>query len=49
MRHVSVTEGDKVSAQIRFGWEVNTFGVGDLVAKINAVTEARDRQALRGL
>ncbi len=36
MRHVAVTEGDKVSAQIRFGWEVNTFGIGDLVAKINA-------------
>lgn len=39
MRHVAVTEGDKVSAQIRFGWEVNTYGVGDLVAKINAVGE----------
>ena len=37
MRHVAVTEGDKVSAQIRFGWEVNTFGIGDLVAKIQAV------------
>jgi len=41
MRHVAVTEGDKVSAQIRFGWEVNTFGVGDLVAKIKAVSDAR--------
>ena len=41
MRHVSVTEGDKVSAQIRFGWEVNTFGVGDLVAKINAQPKAK--------
>ncbi len=41
MRHVAVTEGDKVSAQIRFGWEVNTFGVGDLVAKINAVPDAQ--------
>ena len=41
MRHVAVTEGDKVSAQIRFGWEVNTFGVGDLVAKINATTKGR--------
>jgi len=36
MRHVAVTEGDKVSAQIRFGWEVNTYGIGDLVARINA-------------
>ncbi|MCF7675793.1 MAG: L-arabinose isomerase [Akkermansiaceae bacterium] len=41
MRHVAVTEGDKVSAQIRFGWEVNTYGVGDLVAKVNAVTEVQ--------
>ncbi len=41
MRHVAVTEGDKVSAQIRFGWEVNTRGVGDLVAKIAAADEAR--------
>lgn len=41
MRHVAVTEGDKVSAQIRFGWEVNTYGVGDLVAKINAATDAQ--------
>jgi L-arabinose isomerase len=41
MRHVAVTDGDKVSAQIRFGWEVNTHGIGDLVAKIAAVSEAR--------
>jgi L-arabinose isomerase len=39
MRHVAVTEGDKVSAQIRFGWEVNTFGVGDLAARIATVSE----------
>ncbi|BCX49840.1 L-arabinose isomerase [Haloferula helveola] len=39
MRYVSVTEGDKVSAQIRFGWEVNTWGIGDLVAKIDSVTD----------
>ena len=41
MRQVAVTEGDKVSAQIRFGWEVNTFGVGDLVAKISAASAAQ--------
>lgn len=40
MRHVAVTEGDKVSAQIRFGWEVNTFGIGDLVARIAAAADA---------
>jgi L-arabinose isomerase len=41
MRHVAVTEGDKVSAQIRFGWEVNTFGIGDLIAKINAASSGK--------
>lgn len=40
MRYVAVTEGDKVSAQIRFGWEVNTWGVGELVEKINAVSDS---------
>lgn len=39
MRDVAVTEGDKVEAQIKFGWSVNGYGVGDLIAKINAVTE----------
>jgi L-arabinose isomerase len=41
MRQVSVTEGDKVSAQIRFGWEVNTYGIGDLVTKIHAADAAQ--------
>ena len=30
MRQVAVTEGDKVEAQIKLGWSVNTHGVGDL-------------------
>jgi L-arabinose isomerase len=40
MREVAVTEGDKVSAQLRFGFSVNGYGVGDLVASVNAVTES---------
>ena len=40
MRNVAVTEGDKVEAEIKFGWSVNTWAVGDLVQYINAVTEA---------
>ena len=45
MRDVAVTEGDKVEAQIRLGWEVNTWAVGDLVREMNAVTEEEvDRQ-----
>lgn len=44
MRQVAVTEGDKVEAEIRFGWSVNTYGVGDLVQRVNAVSqEAVDR------
>ncbi len=39
MRQVAVTEGDKVSAQLRFGWSVNGYGVGDLVERVNAATE----------
>lgn len=39
MRDVAVTEGDKVEAQIKFGWSVNTYGVGDLVEKVNNVTD----------
>jgi L-arabinose isomerase len=33
MRQVAVTEGDKVAAEMRFGFAVNGYGVGDLVAK----------------
>ena len=40
MREVAVTEGDKVEAQARFGYSVNGFGVGDLVAAINQVSAA---------
>jgi len=38
MREVAVTEGDKVSAQMKFGFSVNTHGVGDLVERVNKVT-----------
>ena len=31
MRQVAVTEGDKVEAQIKFGYSVNGYGMGDLV------------------
>ena len=39
MRNVGVTEGDKVEAQIQFGWVVDYFGIGDLVQVIDAVTD----------
>lgn len=41
MREVAVTEGDKVSAQIQFGYAVNGYGLGDLVAHVNAAGDAQ--------
>ena len=40
MREVAVTEGDKVEAQAKLGWQVNTWAVGDLVKQMHLVTEA---------
>jgi len=37
MRHVAVTEGDKVEAQLRLGFAVDGYGVGDLVDAIDAL------------
>jgi L-arabinose isomerase len=37
MREVAVTDGDKVAAQIRFGWSVNSYGVGELVQRVARV------------
>ncbi|WP_330308248.1 MULTISPECIES: L-arabinose isomerase [unclassified Streptomyces] len=42
MRDVAVTEGDKVEAQLRFGYSVNTYAVNDLVA---VVDEVEDKEA----
>jgi L-arabinose isomerase len=40
MRQVAVTEGDKVEAELKFGYSVNTYGVGDLVETIGGIGEA---------
>ena len=40
MREVAVTEGDKVEAQIKLGWHVNTWPVGELADEIGKVAEA---------
>ncbi|MBZ0308462.1 MAG: L-arabinose isomerase [Anaerolineae bacterium] len=40
MRSVAVTEGDKVEAQMRFGYQVYAYGVGDLVEYTRQVTDA---------
>lgn len=39
MRQVAVTEGDKVSAEITFGYAVNGYGIGDLVSVIRQVDD----------
>lgn len=39
MRNVAVTDGDKVEAEIRFGYSVNTYGIGDLVKVIDGVSD----------
>ena len=40
MRNVAVTEGDKIEAQLRLGWQCNTWPVGELAAAVAAVPEA---------
>ncbi|MFG0286592.1 MAG: L-arabinose isomerase [Rhodopirellula sp. JB044] len=40
MRYVAVTEGDKVAAEARFGFSVNTHGVGDLAEAMNGIDES---------
>lgn len=40
MRFVAVTDGDKVEAELKFGFSVNTYGIGDLVAVINSISDA---------
>ncbi|MCA0365604.1 MAG: L-arabinose isomerase [Bacteroidetes bacterium] len=40
MRQVAVTEGNKVTAEEKFGLAVNTFAVGDLVKVINQISDA---------
>ncbi len=39
MRDVAVTDGDRVESEIRFGWNVNYYGIGDLVDLIAGVTD----------
>src|SRR6195952_2554903 len=39
MRYVAVTDGDKVEAEMKFGFSVNTHGIGDLVKVINETSD----------
>lgn len=46
MRNVAVTEGDKVEAQIKFGWEVDAYPVNQIAACVEDVTEAEVKALL---
>lgn len=39
MREVAVTEGDKVEAEVKFGYSVNGYGIGELVAFVEQVSD----------
>ena len=45
MRNVAVTEGDKVEAQLKFGWEVDAYPVNEIAEAVAAVSES-DTNAL---
>lgn len=45
MRDVAVTEGDKVEAHIRLGWQTDYYGIGDLKEEIEAVS-GKESEAL---
>lgn len=40
MRNVAVTEGDKVEAQLKFGWEVDTYPVNEIADCVEAVSKS---------
>jgi len=46
MREVAVTEGDKVEAQIKFGYAVHGYGIGDLVEQVNQVKDTEVNKLL---
>ena len=41
MRFVAVTEGDKVAAEIKLGFMVNGYGIGDLVESMNQISDSQ--------
>jgi L-arabinose isomerase len=47
MREVAVTEGDKVEAQARMGYSVNGYGVSDLTAVVNQISDAEVDRLIR--
>jgi len=47
MREVAVTEGDKVEAQVKLGWSINGWGIGELVRCVAAVADAEVEKLVR--
>jgi L-arabinose isomerase len=47
MREVAVTDGDKVEAQIQLGWSVNGYGIGDLVQRMNEISDEEVKQLFK--
>ena len=41
MRNVAVTEGDKVEAQIKFGWEIDAYNITDIAEYVQQVSSAQ--------
>ncbi len=39
MRNVAVTEGDKVEAHIKFGWEIDAYNITDIAEYVQAVPQ----------
>ena len=46
MREVAVTSGDRVEAELKFGWSTNGYAMGDLVARIAEVGDAQVEQLI---
>lgn len=47
MRNVAVTDGDKIEAQIKFGWTVDYYGIGDLVEEMATISDAEVEKLYR--
>ena len=46
MRDVAVTDGDRVESEIKYGWNVNYYGIGDLCDLISRVSEEEINQKM---
>lgn len=46
MRDVAVTDGDRVESEVRFGWNVNYYGIGDITDMLPEITETEINEKL---